>query len=132
MTKNLTKLLILVMLISLPMAAQARQIMNIENEPVPMKLDGTSHTVEDVRDGIARGARQRGWNIIPGEGNELIASILVRERHYAEVTITYSKNTYSIRYRDSRQLKYNAARNTIHRNYNSWILNLSNSIKSHL
>ncbi|WP_292255225.1 hypothetical protein, partial [Marinospirillum sp.] len=98
----------------------------------PAKLDGSQRTIEQVRDGIATAARQRGWTVAPGQGNELIASILVRNRHYAEVSITYTVETFSIKYRDSRELNYNEARNTIHRNYNNWVITLSNDIKSHL
>lgn len=132
MFSRLAKLLVLIMLVSLPLAAQARQIQNIENEAIPAKLDGSQRTIEQVRDGIATAARQRGWTVAPGQGNELIASILVRNRHYAEVSITYTVETFSIKYRDSRELNYNEARNTIHRNYNNWIITLSNDIKSHL
>lgn len=132
MFSRLAKLLVLVMLVSLPLAAQARQIHNIENEAIPAKLDGSKRTITQVRDGIANAARQRGWTVEPGKGNELIASILVRNRHYAEVSITYTPETYSIKYRDSRELNYNEARNTIHRNYNNWVINLSNTIKSNL
>lgn len=133
MISKITNLLALLLLISLPLAAiAAPQVTNILNEPIPEKLDGSKHTVNEVRDAIARAARQRGWNVAPGKGNELLASILVRGRHYAEVSITYTAKDYSINYRDSRELKYNAAKNTIHRNYNKWVLNLSRTIKSHL
>jgi len=132
MFSRITKLLALALLVSLPLAAiAAPQVTNIQNEPIPQKLDGSKHTIKEVREGIARAAKQRGWTVAPGKGNELIASILVRNRHYAEVSITYTTTSYSIKYRDSRELKYNAAKNTIHRNYNRWILNLSKTIKSH-
>jgi hypothetical protein len=132
MIKPFAKLLALLLLVSLPVVAQARQVHNIENEAIPAKLDGSVRTVAEVRDGIARAARQRGWTVAPGEGNELIASILVRNRHYAEVSISYTADTFSIKYRDSRELNYNEARNTIHRNYNNWVITLSNDIKAHL
>lgn len=57
-------------------------------------------------------------------------SILVRGRHYAEVLIPYSSSAYSIHYSDSRVLDYDEKDQSIHRNYNKWVILLSQEIQS--
>ncbi len=50
--------------------------------------------------------------------------------HIAVVRINYSKYSYSIKYVKSTNLKYDAEKHTIHKNYNGWIQNLDNKINS--
>ena len=52
--------------------------------------------------------------------------------HTAIVEIPYTTKTYSIIYKDSTNLKYDAEKQTIHENYRGWIQNLDNAIKSRL
>ena len=54
---------------------------------------------------------------------------MVRSKHFAMVEIPYTVDKYSIIYRDSRELDYNAKWQRIHRNYNKWVINLSDSIQ---
>lgn len=48
----------------------------------------------------------------------------------AEVDITYSKDKYNIRYKNSNNLNYDGTK--IHSNYNGWIQNFDNAIKREL
>lgn len=67
------------------------------------------------------------------DGEALIkCSILIRGRHYAEVIIPYSSSAYSIYYSDSRVLDYDERAQRIHRNYNKWVILLSQAIQGHL
>jgi len=110
---------------------QAAEVLNLDDVAVPVKLDGSRHSAKEVQTAIINACRARGWT--PRlEGNTIVASILVRGKHYAEVGITYDANKYSIRYRDSRDLKYNAEKNSIHRNYNNWVARLSGTIQQNL
>lgn len=48
--------------------------------------------------------------------------------HQAIVQIPYNNKSYSIIYKSSTNLKYDASDNTIHSNYNAWIQNLTKEI----
>ena len=52
--------------------------------------------------------------------------------HQAVVTIPYTTKTYSILYKDSSNLKYDAEKQTIHENYTGWIQRLDGAIRSRL
>lgn len=111
--------------------AQAAEVLNLTDVAVPVKVDGSPHSAKEVQTAILNACRARGWT--PRlEGSTVVASILVRGKHYAEVAITYDAKKYSINYRDSRDLKYNAEKNTIHRNYNNWVARLSGTIQQNL
>jgi len=113
-------------------ALAAKPIQNLIDIPVPAKIDGSSPSTEDVRSAIVAGCKERRWVPILDENNNISCSILVRSRHFAEVEIPYTGDTYSIIYKDSRELDYNEKKQRIHRNYNKWVLNLSDSIQRRL
>lgn len=58
----------------------------------------------------------------------LVADILIRDRS-AEIIIKYSQLSYSIEYVKSTNLKYNASKKTIHRNYNNWFVQVNRLIQ---
>jgi hypothetical protein len=120
----LTSLLLLVS----SFAWSAKPIHNIVDESVPMMADGSSATLEDVKKAIITGCERKGWNATLDGDAQIKCSILVRGKHYAEVTIPYSESSYSILYSDSRVLDYNEKKQRIHRNYNGWVINLSETI----
>ena len=107
----------------------AKPIENLIDVPVPVKVDGSQHSIEEVQAAIIAGCRERGWvPVIAGENN-IVASILVRAKHSAEVDISYSATNYSIIYKSSENLDYNEEKQKIHRNYNKWVVLLSDSIQ---
>ena len=58
----------------------------------------------------------------------LIVATLTLRDHLAVVEIPYSATSFSIRYKDSQNLRYNADDRSIHSNYNGWVQNLNNAI----
>ena len=54
------------------------------------------------------------------------AEINVRNQYYAAIDIRYTRNSYAITYRDSRDLGYKDGK--IHRNYNRWVSMLDRDI----
>ena len=106
----------------------AKPIQNIVDEPVPLLIDGSSATLDDVKKAIISGCQRKGWNAVLDGDTQIKCSILVRGRHYAEITIPYSESSYSILYLDSRELDYNEEKQQIHRNYNGWVIKLSRAI----
>ncbi|MCF6346318.1 MAG: hypothetical protein L3J00_07605 [Thiomicrorhabdus sp.] len=104
---------------------------------VPVKevsSNSVSMTVEkkeQVRKAIKTAGASLGWIIKDIDSNTLEATLLVRS-HVAKVTIPYSGKEYSLLYKSSENLKYDAEKNTIHKNYNSWITNLDRKIQVQL
>ncbi|MFO1408036.1 MAG: hypothetical protein U1F08_10940 [Steroidobacteraceae bacterium] len=114
----------------LPAVALAGQpILNLKDVAVPPKPDGSSYSVDDVQAAVIAGCRVKGWTPKIEEPGRISASILVRGKHYAEISITYTQSAYSIQYVTSRDLDYDAKTQEIHRNYNKWIILLSETIQ---
>ena len=107
-------------------------IENLIDIAVGVNLDGSNPSLDDVSRAIIAGCRIKGWTPVLDGDNKILASILVRGRHYAEVEIPFTEKSYSIIYKSSRELKYDQKRQWIHRNYNKWVFLLSNAIQSQL
>lgn len=101
-------------------------IYNVKNEALP---NTTKYTTDNVRDAIIRAGAGRNWSMEDVGNNTLIATLEVRS-HMAKVKITYTDKTFDITYQDSNNLEYSG--DTIHKKYNSWVLNLKQDIKKEL
>ena len=119
--------LVIALVPTLVLAAQP--ILNLKDVAVPVRPDGTAYTIDEVQAAIIGGCRVKGWTPKIEEPGRITASILVRNRHYAEVSITYTQAAYSIQYVTSRDLDYDEKTQEIHRNYNKWITLLSETIQ---
>lgn len=86
-------------------------------------------TLEKIQRGIIAGCAQRGWQCQATKPGEIRAVLYVR-KHMAESLITYGVESYSITYVNSSELRYDSAKNTIHRKYNLWVTNLINDINA--
>ncbi|NOT57466.1 MAG: hypothetical protein HOP18_22915 [Deltaproteobacteria bacterium] len=123
------QLFILLLSLVVPLQVRADLVTDLHNVSVPAKPDGSAYSVEEVQRAIIGGVQKRGWTAkLEGDG-KIIARILVRSRHYAEVEITFTAAAYSITYRDSRELDYDKETRDIHGNYNKWVKILSNTIQ---
>ena len=98
-------------------------VANVTDAGVP---DGMA--LEDVKRSIMEGCGARGWSCKDIDDNTIQGSIWVRGKHFAQVNIDYSEEHYSINFSDSQHLDYSAERNKIHKNYNSWVMNLNGDI----
>ena len=126
--KALGLALLLALTIS-PLSTEAADpINNLENVVVPFKIDGKPLNLEEVRAGIIAGCLVRNWTPIVEEEGVIRASLNHRNKHFAEVRIPFTETHYSIIYLSSENLGYNEKRQRIHRNYNGWVIRLSNSI----
>ena len=63
------------------------------------------------------------------EDGHIQGNLLLRT-HKAVVDINYDHSKYSITYKDSENLKYDGT--DIHRNYNNWVINLTNKIDANV
>jgi hypothetical protein len=102
-------------------------IKNVSNSSVSISIDKK----EQVRKAIKTAGASLGWVMKEIDGNTLEATLILR-KHVAIITIPYSEKEYSLLYKSSEYLKYDAVKNTIHKNYNSWITNLDRNIQIQL
>lgn len=92
----------------------------------------TALTLEDYEKAIIRAGSERNWRFTPAGPGKLVGKVNVRGKHSATVNITFDTETYSIEYVDSDNLKYDPETNSIHPNYNQWIMLLDNDIQSEI
>lgn len=118
--------LLLALLLPFDAEARSKPIQNVENAPIPAGLD-----MKAIGDAIIDGCSTRNWQASLVEAGHMQCTLYIRS-HMAKVDIRYDTETFSITYADSDNLKYNAEKNKIHRNYNSWVQNLRGDINNEL
>ena len=90
---------------------------------------GTQPTLEEVSRVIWAAGKKLGWvmqEVRPGE----VTGTLSLRNHLAVVTIMHDTSTFSIKYKDSRNLRY--ADDHIHRQYNNWVDHLAKTIQAEM
>lgn len=75
---------------------------------------------------IVNALQKREWTVQRLSPQLVQAEITVRGQYYAAIDIRYTRNSYAITYRDSRDLGYKDGK--IHRNYNRWVSMLDRDI----
>ncbi|WGT30926.1 hypothetical protein [Pseudomonas marginalis] len=85
---------------------------------------------EKMKTVIVNALQKREWTVQRLSPQLVQAEITVRNQYYAAIDIRYTRNSYAITYRDSRQLGYKDGK--IHRNYNRWVNNLDSDIMAGL
>ena len=108
--------------------ANTKTLRSLENNPISPDL--STSQIEKV---ILKSGASHGWTVAKSktEPHSYLAKLFVRS-HYLEVLITVEKNSYSVTYNDSKELKYNSIQNTIHRNYYRWVTIFINDINKNL
>jgi len=102
-------------------------VQNISDAPVTMSK--STHSSADVKKAIMAAGASLGWQMRDA-GPGVIEGTLFLRSHMAQVTIPYTRDTYSITYKNSSNLNYDGT--NIHSNYNGWVQNLDNAIKTQL
>lgn len=111
-------------------AARIEPVVNIENQAVA-RGDGKTLTEEQVKNAIVvASARQQYWSVTPVQPGMMVGKLNYKDKHTAVVDITYSTNTFSIKYRDSHNFSYEKEDGVeqIHRNYNRLLQGLRRDI----
>lgn len=85
---------------------------------------------EKVKQVIVAALQKREWTVLRQSPQLVQAEITVRNQYYAAIDIRYTRNSYAINYRDSRDLGYKDGK--IHRNYNRWVSMLDRDIMAGL
>ena len=75
---------------------------------------------------------RRGWTFKDAGPGKLIGTLIVRGRHTVEVEVTYSPERYSVVYKNSSNMNYSEQGSLIHPNYNKWVGDLMNGVRSEL
>jgi hypothetical protein len=109
-------------------AGRDAPIQNLVDTPT-MWMPGVEPTAEKLSRAIIAACVKLGWVCQVASPGEITGRLNLRS-HEANVRITYTAEKYSIYYVSSTNLRYNAEENTIHRNYNNWVLNLQRHINS--
>jgi hypothetical protein len=119
----------LVLVAVLAAACAPAPVKNVADTPV--RTDKADVTEADVAAAIKRAGAALGWAVLEDGPGKMTATLRLRT-HTAVVDIPYDTGKYSIRYKESENLRYDAEKGTIHRNYNSWIQNLDAAIQREL
>ncbi|CRM64987.1 hypothetical protein [Pseudomonas sp. 58 R 12] len=85
---------------------------------------------EKMKTVIVNALQKREWTVQRLNPQLVQAEITVRNQYYAAIDIRYTRNSYAITYRDSRELGYKDGK--IHRNYNRWVSMLDRDIMAAL
>jgi hypothetical protein len=115
--------------LALLLVACAQPIRNVDNAPI--NVSSPNYDLADVTKAIQRAGAGLGWQMKEATPGHIVGSLYLRS-HVAVVDIVYTLDEYSINYKNSTNLDYNAGNNTIHKNYNGWIQNLTNAINAQL
>ncbi|MEX1994577.1 MAG: hypothetical protein WD929_07945 [Steroidobacteraceae bacterium] len=108
------------------LAARDEPVQNRDNIPISWIAEGQPE-LDKIQRAIIAGCAQRGWQCRATKPGEIRAVLHVRQ-HMAEARIAFNTESFSITYVNSTELRYNAAKNTIHRKYNLWVTNLITDI----
>ena len=106
------------------------QIYNVKDSAV-QTATGKQASLEDVQKAIIAAGSGLGWQMTVAKPGEIVGTLNVRS-HQAIVSIPFTAHAYSILYKDSTNLKYDAGKQTIHENYTGWIKRLDDAIRSRL
>lgn len=105
-----------------------KPIHNIDNATV--NVAGTMKaSTADVKTAILKATSTKGWSVKEIGPGQMEATVYIRD-HTAVVDIDYSETKYSIQYKSSTNLNHKG--NTIHRNYNKWVILLDREIQKEL
>ena len=119
--KTPVKVLALFCLLALA-ACRNAPVYNVEQAPLNAPQ---SASLSQIGKAIKVAGAQLGWQMHDVSPGRMVGKLYNRS-HVAEVDIVHDKKSYSIRYKDSVNLKYDGT--TIHKNYNSWVQNLQKAI----
>ncbi len=103
-------------------------IYNATDVAIATPLGRQALTLDQVGAVIVSAGSSLGWAVQIVKPGDAMATLHLRG-HTAVVEIPYSTTTFSIIYKSSDNLNYDASRNYIHSNYNGWVTNLRSAIQ---
>ena len=136
-TRNHAKRLVLLFLAVASLTACARPVYEVDGQPLNYAY--TADPLTHIEDSIVRAARRQGWQIKLQDDWRFLATKRQRNR-FAAVYIDYDEETFSIKYRTSRNWRAKKVKDpetgedkvVIHRKYNSFVRRLHREIEKQL
>ena len=95
-------------------------------EDVALEAPGGAK-LSKVAASIKEAGASLGW-VMKEQSPGVITGVLDKRRHHCEVQVLFDAKKFSIYYRSSENLRYDAATATIHKAYNKWVQNLERRI----
>ncbi|MDJ0611397.1 MAG: hypothetical protein QNJ67_20650 [Kiloniellales bacterium] len=123
---RLIGLSVIVLLLALG-GCRSAPVENVDSAPLNVP-EGVS--LERIKKSIMRAGFKRDWEMTEVGPGHLVAQVEVRDKHTAIVDIYFDRKTFSISYKDSRNLGYDGE--NIHANYNSWVQFLKEDIQKEM
>lgn len=124
--KKLSVILLAIFIVTISGCKSTIPLHNYMNEKIVQYGQNTS-TVESVERAIVKAGLLLGWKIDIQEQGKILATLDIR-KHQLVVLITHDDKEFSIKYKDSTNLKYNGYK--IHRQYANWVTNLIRTINA--
>lgn len=119
-------------LLSLQAMAQRQPVPIVNHVDVPVTTaSGARLTAAQVKHAIVSAPAPRPWKFDDAGAGKLVGTLHVRGKHTIVVDISYAADKYSIRYRDSINMKYSPD-GTIHPFYNQWVEELRTAVHRQL
>ncbi len=125
-----TALVLCAMLIAVTGCRGGGQVYQVKDSAV-QTATGKQPSLEEVQKAIIAAGSGLGWQMAVVKPGEILGTLNVRS-HQAIVSIPFTTKNYSILYKGSTNLKYDAEKQTIHGNYSGWIQRLDGAIRSRL
>ena len=119
------------LLAAAPAALANDPLKELIDQEVPALKDGTRMTLAAVEHAILEACNRRKFAATVVEPG-LITARWENRGHSFEVSIPYTDSAYSIRYKDSVRMDYNAAKQRIDDAYNEYVAGLNDHIEAHL
>ncbi len=123
----LNKKIVLLIILSLFLfGCRTAPVLEVTNAPITTasgKTPGLSTVTHDI---VAAGIGL-GWQMKKVQPGYIVGTLILR-KHMVKVDVHYSVTEYSITYNDSSEMNYTGE--TIHANYNNWVQNLNNAIRT--
>ena len=131
--KIIVRLLALVLAFAVLNAVARGNVPVVNHEAVPaVTASGQPAAPDQIRAALQAAGAPRGWMITPTGNGKALAVLDVRGKHQVSADITYTSGQYSIKYRDSSNMSYDARSNTIHPKYNMWVEKLVEDTRAQL
>jgi len=123
MKKLFVRLMLVLAAVGVIVGCRTAPVYNVENQTIVANVKNVS--ASDVKKAIIRAGGSLGWQMKADKPGHILGTLFLRD-HMAQVDINYSSKSYSITYKDSKNLKYDGT--NIHNNYNGWVQNLQRNI----
>ncbi|MEM7505719.1 MAG: hypothetical protein AAF415_03155 [Pseudomonadota bacterium] len=111
---------------------RATPLQNVVDASYGSTASARALSLEDYRKAILRAGAKRKWVFTDAGPGHLIGNVNVRGKHEATVDVYFDTEQFSIRHQSSRNLNYDAANQTIHPNFNTWLRNLESDIRAEI